>query len=146
MFTPTTPTADPHSTAADLEIAEEQPPFRSKRRRTLRSVVRGIGVLVHPFSSDPVDVHFVSLRIHIRQRRYVKSRSRSFHPPEETTVLDEEKSAKTRSRFCKIASEWLSVWVYMRVSACMPVSVCVCVWWDISVVIVRCVRADLWAI
>ena len=129
VFTPTTPTTDPHSTAADLEIAEEQPPFRSKRRRTLRSVVRRIGVLVHPFSSDPVDVHFVSLRIHIRQRRYVKSRSRSFHPPEETTVLDEEKSAKTRigADFAKsLVNGWVYGCICVWVRACLCLCACVC--------------------
>lgn len=49
VFTPTIPTAA--STTVDLEIAKEQPLLRSKRRRTLRSVVHGFGVLVSPLRS-----------------------------------------------------------------------------------------------
>lgn len=49
VFTPTIPTIA--STAVDLEIAEEQPLLWSKRRRILRSVVDGFGVLVSPLRS-----------------------------------------------------------------------------------------------
>lgn len=145
VFTPTTPTAA--STAADLEIAEEQPPLRSKRRRTLRSVVRGSGVLVSPLRSAR-RVHQCSKRIitYDNRRRYVRSERANFPPPlpppsEETTVLDEGNRPKSNvRRFCEIAREWLRVCVWRpcvcvceRVHACvavwMRVRACVCVWW-----------------
>lgn len=154
VFTPTTPTAA--STAADLEIAEEQPPLRSKRRRTLRSVVRGSGVLVSPLRSlvgACIQCPCESFT-HDYRRRYVRSERANLFPAWRDG--GPRRGRRESADFAKITRGWLCVCLCVcmcvRTRACLCGCMCVCTrarvcpcGGNISIVIVCVyVRADLW--
>lgn len=125
---------NPHRHRLRPRDCEEQPLLRSKRRRTLRLVVHGPGVLVYLLSDlSVVGVHlcpceFTTVSSVRKDRRVVatltRSRGKSADRPRRRASADD---------FAK--------------SLVVGVRACVCARWNGSDRAVRvCVCADLWAI